>query len=114
MTRPPRFCASSMVRSVEQLSIIRISSAHRRLSMARAMLRSSLKVMIVAVIFMRSQATRADGCEREAQDEYHKRDPCEPAPVAGQYRGVVHNRMVPPEPEQDDSPHRPAQPEFSQ
>ena len=51
-TRAPNFSANSTVRSVEPLSRIRISSQHRRLSTARAMLRSSFTVMMVAVIFM--------------------------------------------------------------
>jgi len=50
--RAPSFSASSVVRSTEPESSTRISSQQRRLSIARAMWRSSFSVMIVAVIFM--------------------------------------------------------------
>ena len=52
MKRAPSFSASYTVRSAEPLSRTMISSQQRRLSMARAILRSSLSVMMVAVIFI--------------------------------------------------------------
>src|SRR5580698_10053921 len=89
MTRTPSFSASSTVRSVEPLSTIRISSQQRRLSTARATLRSSLRVMMVAVIFMRSLAV-TDRREHEAQQENGHGEPSQFL-AAGAHRGGIHD-----------------------
>src|SRR4051812_46506920 len=58
MTRAPSFEATSAVRSADPLSTTRISSQHRKLSIARAMFRSSLDVMMVAEIFIATRSVR--------------------------------------------------------
>src|ERR1700741_1950023 len=95
MTRAPSFPASSTVRSLDPLSTTITSSAHRKLSMARGRLRSSLYVMIVAEIFTGFlEAVGADRREREAHDKNDQRRQSQPAAL-GTQAVRIHDRRMP-------------------
>src|SRR5437868_40974 len=99
---------------MEPESTTTISSQQRRLSIARAICRSSLKVMMVAVIFMSrgSESARiADGSQRKTQQENQQRQPSQ-LPASLTERGRVVNSRVPhTEKQQQHSPEQPARPE---
>src|SRR5258708_33346370 len=120
MTRAPSFWARSTGRSTEPLSTIRISSEQRRLSIARAMFRASLRVMSVAVIFIfrcLRGGLQPAGCNRrvnEAEDEDGESDPANRAAPRSEVGGIVDHRMTAAHDQQQQAPHDPAIPEFAQ
>src|ERR1700691_3889557 len=99
-----------MVRSVEPLSTIRISSQQRRLSTARATLRSSLRVMMVAVIFMPGLAV-TERREHEAQNEDVHRQPSQFLAAGAHLRRIHDDRMVFAQPQHRYCPQGPHPPE---
>src|SRR5690348_6176396 len=116
MMRAPSFSASSVVRSADPLSSTMISSQQRRLSMARAMLRSSFRVMMVAVIFIApwSEPAGTDRCVGEAKQEDRQRKPAEFRTGGPHIRRVVDGGVAPAQEEQHRGPEPPHPPEQTQ
>src|SRR5579863_4476660 len=104
--------AISRVWSVDPQSTTTTSSAHRRLSIARAMLRSSLSVTIAPLIRMKhvSADNRRDG---KTKQKHNQRQYSQLHARRSDIRLVVNRRMLPREEEQYHRPEPPAVPELS-